>query len=172
MKKYFSIGLLLIITAVSLAGCKTPQSKVNEIDPETITEANSKMVTFTDTKGQYTLTYPGIYDKNDLSTDSQIFRIFKKNDNEYFYVRVKKVEKETEFYRDTESTKTAKIGGFDAKVFELPEGYCDGPECTDPFIAVIVFNDLTEYIFEFYNINELGETEEAILASFKVMQLR
>jgi len=72
------------------------------------------------------------------------------------------------FYFDHERSGEGKLGGKTAAIFKLPNGYCDGPGCTDPFIAystdvpVAMFYNLV-----FYGDVSLNATEKHILESFK-----
>ncbi len=69
-------------------------------------------------------------------------------------------------YFDMERNGEATVGGKTAAVFEAPRGYCDGPGCTDPYIAYAVERDVATFDnIVFYGDTKLNETEQRILSS-------
>jgi len=93
-----------------------------------------------------------------------------KSEKENFEVRLregKATSLNQYHYLDLLVSSRSTLGGKEALVFEAPNGYCDGPGCSDPFIAYSA-----KYGDDFYNLVfsgdvELSETEESILSSFK-----
>ncbi len=95
--------------------------------------------------------------------------IFKSN-KENFEVRLregKTTSLNQYYYLDFSVSSRSTLGGQEALVFEAPNGYCDGPGCSDPFIAYS-----TKYGDDFYNLVfsgdvKMSDTEKSILSSFK-----
>lgn len=71
------------------------------------------------------------------------------------------------YYLDFPVSFRSTLGGKEALVFEAPNGYCDGPGCSDPFIAYSTKNGDDFYNLVFGGDVELSETEKSILSSFK-----
>lgn len=96
-----------------------------------------------------------------------------KSDKENFEVRLRegKATSLSQYhYLDFPVSSRSTLGGQEALVFEAPNGYCDGPKCSDPFVAYS-----TKYGDDFYNLVFIGDvkmsdTEKSILSSFKFIK--
>ena len=60
------------------------------------------------------------------------------------------------------------IGGIEAGVYKAPNGYCDGPSCSEPYIAIVTKKGEDIYSLTFFGDDELSKTENSILQSFKM----
>jgi hypothetical protein len=69
-------------------------------------------------------------------------------------------------YLDFISSGTGSVGGEKAAVFKAPKGYCDGPECSRPFVAYSVKHGDDFYNLVFYGDTSLNTIEQQILGSF------
>jgi len=93
-----------------------------------------------------------------------------KSDKENFEVRLregKTTSLNQYYYLDFPVSSRSKLGEQEALVFEAPNGYCDGPGCSAPFVAYS-----TKYGDDFYNLVfsgdvKMSDTEKSILSSFK-----
>ena len=94
-----------------------------------------------------------------------------KGNEESFTVRIKErnIPLDQYFYLDFVPSSRITLDGREALVFEAPNGYCDGPSCTDPFIAFSIKKDNLFYNIIFSGSLELNDTEKAILSSFKLI---
>lgn len=71
-------------------------------------------------------------------------------------------------YLDFDQSGQTTMGERPAAVFKAPRGYCDGPGCSDPFIAYgVEAVPGTYYVLVFYGDDVLNETERHILESFR-----
>lgn len=59
------------------------------------------------------------------------------------------------------------IGGEPAKKFVASRGYCDGPGCSDPYVAYTVFHGGDRYNIVFFGDTHLSADEQIILDSFE-----
>jgi hypothetical protein len=71
-------------------------------------------------------------------------------------------------YLDQNPTRFSRLAGYPANVFENSVGYCDGPGCSDPYVAYIaqINNDLVHLIF--YGDAKVSNEEQLIIDSFKI----
>ncbi len=110
--------------------------------------------------------YPADFSIKDHGTkDKSQIELFK--DNYKIVIRASK-EKETPYYLDQESSGEIKLGGLNGKQFQFPNGYCDGPECSPPFVAAVAYLSDNQYVLEFYNTIEITGIYQQILSSFSV----
>jgi len=80
---------------------------------------------------------------------------------------------QSEYYLDTAPVGRAVIGNLSGNKYRLPQGYCDGPECSSPILAVTVVNNGIKYIFSVYvgkDVNTFTELESQILSTFEFTQ--
>ncbi len=73
-------------------------------------------------------------------------------------------------YLDFEPVRTTTVAGQKAKVFEAPNGYCDGPGCSDPFIAYAFDKGGILYVFRFDGDIKLSADEKKMLDSFTFLE--
>lgn len=93
-----------------------------------------------------------------------------KSDRENFEIRLKEEKNaslEQYYYLDFIPSGKWMLWGQEASIFEAINGYCDGPGCSEPFVAYA-----TKYGYDFYNLVfngdiTLSEVEKYILSSFK-----
>ncbi len=71
-------------------------------------------------------------------------------------------------FLDFEQSGQAMMGERTAAIFKAPRGYCDGPGCSEPFIAYgVEAVPGTYYVLVFYGDDALNETERHVLESFR-----
>lgn len=106
----------------------------------------------------------------DKEFDDQYNRlVIFKSDKENFEVRLKEGKAtplNQYYYLGFPVSSRSTLGGQEALVFEAPNGYCDGPGCSDPFVAYS-----TKYGDDFYNLVfsgdvNMSDTKTSILSSF------
>ena len=68
---------------------------------------------------------------------------------------------------DAPISRTTTLAGVSANVYEMPNGYCDGPGCSAPYIAIVTVNGPDLYHISFFGDTKLSDTENQILSSFK-----
>lgn len=93
-----------------------------------------------------------------------------KSDKENFEVRLregKTTSLNQYYYLDFPVSSRSTLGGQEALVFEAPNGYCDGPGCSDPFVAYSTKNGDDFYNLVFSGDVKMSDTEKSILSSFK-----
>jgi len=171
MKKLLLGGFMLLFT-LGLIGCNSTTTTTlpnNSEVKKTESEKNSWQ-TYQSQAANFSINYPEGYKLKEADSGGLSYVEFRKDDNNFFTVRIEKAEKETPYYRDTKATGIAKLGNLEAKQYDFPKGYCDGPGCSLPFIAIKTFQQDQEYTVEFYNITKLGTTEEEVLKSFKLLE--
>jgi hypothetical protein len=80
-----------------------------------------------------------------------------------------KVALDKYLYMDSPVKRTATLAGKEANVYEFPKGYCDGPSCSDPFVAIVIENANDFYHLSFFGSNQLSNLDKQILSSFKLI---
>ncbi len=73
-------------------------------------------------------------------------------------------------WRDKEADSKGLLAGNEANIYKAPNGYCDGPGCSFPYIAYATKYDGNFYILSFYGDAELSEEEKRILESFNFVK--
>lgn len=71
------------------------------------------------------------------------------------------------FFMDAPISGTTSLAGNPANIYKMPNGYCDGPSCSDPYIAVVTVNGPDLYHLSFFGDDKLSDIEKQILSTFK-----
>ena len=71
------------------------------------------------------------------------------------------------YFMDSPITRTTTLFGQKANVYEMPNGYCDGPGCSQPYIAVVTEHNGDIYSLSFSGDSKLSSLESQILSTFK-----
>lgn len=71
------------------------------------------------------------------------------------------------FYMDSPVSRKINLLGKSASVYELADGYCDGPGCSEPSITVVTENDLELFHISFFGDAELSKLEQQVLGTFE-----
>ncbi len=174
MKKITALGFTLFFV-FGLMGCNSPEvpsdkntdtkNKPNVVSTET---EKTSWKTYKNDAGGFSINYPEGYTSKEDS-GKQIYVTFKKDEKSSFVVKAQKTESENTEYRDAKSTGSIKLGNLEAKQYDFPNGYCDGPGCSLPFIAVKAYKNNQEYIVEFLNTTKIDTTQQEILKSFSLL---
>lgn len=62
------------------------------------------------------------------------------------------------------------MGNLSGKKYYLPDGYCDGPECTAPILAAVSYKDGIRYVFRVFVLqetNDFTDRERTIISTFR-----
>jgi hypothetical protein len=156
MKKIIAVGFVLL-GAFVLVGCEQKQTDLEVYQNEEL---------------GFELEMPSGVSVKNVEND-EYNRLVEFGGVGSFSVRIKEV-KDTllnEYhYLDLFSTSTSILGGREALIFEGPNGYCDGPGCTVPFIAYVVKDGDDFYILSFDGDVEIDDAEESVVSSFKFIK--
>lgn len=71
------------------------------------------------------------------------------------------------FYMDSPVSRKITFLGKSANVYELSNGYCDGPGCNYPLITIVIENNFELFHISFIGDTELSKLEEQILGTFE-----
>ena len=74
------------------------------------------------------------------------------------------------YYLDTPPSGEVKVGVLSGKKYLLPNGYCDGPSCSPPNLAAVVYKNGFRYVFSVFvekDSNNFTDLENQILSTFK-----
>jgi len=74
------------------------------------------------------------------------------------------------YYLDTPPSGEVKVGVLSGKKYLLPNGYCDGPSCSPPNLAAVVYKNGFRYVFSVFvekDSNNFTDLENQILFTFK-----
>ena len=74
------------------------------------------------------------------------------------------------YFMDAPISGQTTLGGLQANIYQLPNGYCDGPSCSQPFVAVVTKRGNDFFSLSFYGDPELSEAEKTILVSFQFIE--
>ncbi len=143
-----------------------------------VSQSDEKLRTYTNTVFGYTVDFPESYDLPE--PEAKYARFVSNKGVVEINVREASMNindgtgKQTpiEFkdysYMDFIRSGEGKLGGQVAAIFKAPRGYCDGPSCSDPFIAYSTDKPVALYYnVVFYGDDILSSDEEKILESFQ-----
>lgn len=156
MKKILFAAALAVVSVLGLSACQTS----NEIP----------LKTYENKIAGYRIGYPTDYQVTEEDQSTRLTTTFQKNNTDpYFWVQAEKASSPSASYLDFEPTDTVQLGEYEAKMYVAPNGYCDGPGCSPPFIAFQTFTGDRELLIIFYNTTQLGPMEKAVYASFEIL---
>lgn len=127
--------------------------------------------TYANTKLGFELKYPpSVQIDKELNDQYNRATLFK-GDNLNFEVMLRKnpgnITLDNYYYMDTQIKQKTTLAGNLANVYEMPNGYCDGPSCSEPSLTIVTENGLDLYHIEFYGDAKLSVVENQILSTFK-----
>lgn len=73
------------------------------------------------------------------------------------------------YYLDSPITRKIPFRGDIANVYESLHGYCDGPECTEPYVAFVIEKGSDLFHFTFFGDTIVSETENQIFSTIKFL---
>jgi hypothetical protein len=73
------------------------------------------------------------------------------------------------YFLDTASIGQRQIGNFIWLEYVLPDGYCDGSECSPPIYGLQMEHSDTLYRITIYSLETTTEIQDAILATFRII---
>lgn len=168
MKKSFLLSSLLL--TIFLVGCnKQEPVKVEEPVAE---PAAAQTEIYSNEELGFSLEIPAGTTSTPIIDEVNRLIVFE-NEEMNFEVRMKegKFENGAYTYLDFPIASETTVAGKKAVVFEAPKGYCDGPGCSDPFIAIAAEKSENEVLnVVFHGDAELSEEEKAILDSLKFLE--
>lgn len=71
------------------------------------------------------------------------------------------------YFMDSPITRTTTLSGQKANVYEMSNGYCDGPGCSQPYIAIVTEHNGDIYSLSFSGDSKPSSLESQILSTFK-----
>ena len=145
----------------------TPETTQKPTQP---TDQTANWETYQNKELGFELKIPSYVSVDKVFNDQYNRLVIFKSEKENFEVRLREIENtslDQYYYLDFPVSSRSTLGGKEALVFEAPNGYCDGPGCSDPFIAYSTKYGDDSYNLVFSGDVELNETEKTILSSFK-----
>jgi hypothetical protein len=116
----------------------------------------------------FSIKIPPYVSVDTLVKDKQL--VIFKSDKENFDVRFhedKTTTLDRYYYLDLPVSSHAILGGKEALIFKAEKGYCDGPDCSSPFIAYATKVGDNFYTLIFNGDTTMNEVEKTILSSFE-----
>lgn len=71
------------------------------------------------------------------------------------------------YFMDSPIARTTTLSSQKANIYEMSNGYCDGPGCSQPYIAVVAEYNGDIYSISFFGDSKLSPLESQILSTFK-----
>jgi len=151
------------------------ESSLPEIDqPDTATSAAAWQIYRNEELG-FAMQYPPytVVDASFNDAYNQVIAFKKSGDETAFEIRIRKSIQPFDqyFYLDKPLAATTTIAGKEARVFEAPNGYCDGPGCSAPYRAYAMRGKEGApdvYNIVFFGDGKLSVDEQKILNSFSL----
>ena len=94
----------------------------------------------------------------------------KSNDATYAYLKISDIESadSEKAYLGQTAVAEDTANGVTWYLYEFADGYGFSSNASDPFLAAVLFEADKKYAFEFFGVDEIGETEEYIIKSLEV----
>ncbi len=163
------MGFQLVQLSKNLSQTPTPQSTTNPtINPSSAPKAEMKDYTNTTFGFKFQLPITMTQSK-ELNDEYNRFVSFTdgKTDIE---VSLRKAQREfdpnTYFHMDMPATDTTTLGGELAGIYEAPNGYCDGPGCSKPYVSVVTKKNSDIYALSFFGHAKLTDADKQVIKSF------
>jgi len=105
---------------------------------------------------------------NDQYNRATIF----KGGSVHFEVRLRKtgdIILDKYYFMDSSIVRKTTLDNIPANVYELPNGYCDGPSCSEPYIAFVAKYGSDLYHLSFFGDVKMSDEENQILSTFKFL---
>jgi hypothetical protein len=129
--------------------------------------------TYSNSSFGITIKYPQTVTTKDEMDDQYNRKVAFIGDNLDFTVTLRKADPNfilsKYFFMDSPISRTSTLGGKEANVYELPKGYCDGPSCSQPYIAIVTEHNGDIYSLAFFGDSKLSNQESQILSTFKFL---
>lgn len=124
----------------------------------------------------FSLQTPASINVNNLMNDQYNRNVDLKGDDINLHITLKNSPNDFDlsryYYMDNTKFKTTTLGGQTANVYEFPNGYCDGPGCSAPFVAVVTEHNKNIYSLSFFGVTKLSNTENQILSTLQFIDIR
>jgi hypothetical protein len=168
------IGILIVaglsLNAYLMFSKKETVTKV----PDSVTPTANPITdwkTYSNTALGFEIKYPStVLIEKELNDQNNRVTIFK-GGNLNFEVMLRKnpdnISLDKYYFMDAPIKEKTIMGGISANFYEMPTGYCDGPSCSEPFIAVVTEKGSDLYHLTFFGDIKLSEVENQILSTFK-----
>ncbi|UCF61635.1 MAG: hypothetical protein JSV37_02830 [Anaerolineaceae bacterium] len=168
---------VIILVATLASGCNTfsePEmpsptlSPSQELTPGSFTAEGWN--TFINDAYHYAFDYPNsaIVEVMDKSTET--IRIQTSgNDLFLLYALVDYLTGDVTYFLDTAPIGQRQIGDFIWLEYFLPDGYCDGPDCSPPIYGLQMEHGDTLYRVMIYSQESTTEIQDVILATFRII---
>ena len=169
------IVLLIILAAISGVGYLILKNRVESDapvpSPTSLADPTANWKIYVNKSLGFEVMYPPLVQiDKELNDQYNRLTIFK-GDGLNFEVRLREKPKEISldnyYYMDSPIARKIALLNGSVNVYEMPNGYCDGPECSKPFTAVVTQNDSNLYHISFFGDAELSDIENRILSTFR-----
>ena len=130
--------------------------------------------TYTNSSLGFELKYPPSIQIESESNDQYNKAVIFKGGNVHFEVMLRKnsgnITLDNYYFMDAPISRKTTLAGLLANIYEVPNGYCDGPSCSEPYAAIVTEKDLDLYHISFFGDIQFSEVENQILSTFKFLE--
>ncbi len=137
----------------------------------TNTDKTANWKTYKNSVLGFELKYPPTVQVDKELNDQYNRVIIFKGENLHFEVMLRKnpgnITLDKYYFMDSPIKRKTTLAGNSANVYEMPQGYCDGPGCSEPYIAIVTEKGPDLYHLSFFGDIQLSEVENQILSTFK-----
>jgi hypothetical protein len=139
--------------------------------PSPTTDATDGWLTYENSSLGFKIKYPPQVEiTKELDDENNRATIFK-GDNLSFGVMLREkwdgFELKNYYYMDFNPSKEISLLDQTANIYEMPNGYCDGPGCSDPNIAIVFEHNSDVFHIDFSGDVLLSDMENQILSTFE-----
>ena len=155
-------------TQISKPQLKTQNLTPAPKQPSPTPDPAADWKTYRNEKYKYSFNYPPNLNIEDKSVESiNQFEIISQKGRKII-IYAKKGNKQP-YYLDHSSSGKINFGKLMGEKYVLPKGYCDGPDCTPPIIAAVVYNEGFKYVFSVQGDTGFNDIENKILSTFQFL---
>lgn len=170
----FFTSTLVLLCLNYLKPVSTSTPTTGTIPPTTITpDPVVSWETYNSPEFGFSIDYPQNLQVQDYLNDQYNRTVSFKGTDLYFSVTLRKADSnfnlDKYYFMDSLIARTTVLSGQKANIYEMPNGYCDGPGCSQPYIAIVTEHNGDVYSVSFFGDSKLSSLESQILSSFRFM---
>lgn len=168
----FFTSTLVLLYLNYLKPVSTSAPTTGTIPPTTITpDLVVSWETYNSPEFGFSIDYSQNLQVQDYLNDQYNRTVSFKGTDLYFSVTLRKADSnfnlDKYYFMDSPIARTTVLSGQKANIYEMPNGYCDGPGCSQPYIAIVTEHNSDVYSISFFGDSKLSSLESQILSTFK-----
>ena len=158
---------VVMISMLILSGC---QSSNQPAASSPLPSATQDWITYIKEPYHYSFDYPKNMLVEVMKNDPKTVRVHAGSGEPFHISTLTEYSPgDAAYFLDTEAAGQRRIGEFTWQVYLLPDGYCDGPNCSPPIYGLQMEANQVLYRITIYSQDNPTPLQEAILATLRII---